>query len=151
MPAQAPYGLFYPLLLAPGWLVGFDEPGMLLWARGVNALAGALLGTPLNLSESATYALLGGYVQFTVDSRTAQLVGALRARLDELLAAKLADARLDVGPGGREIVHAIDELLRSESARADARRDYERQELERRTAERRQRREGRYQRQEQRY
>lgn len=43
MPAQAPYGLFYPLLLAPGWLVGFDEPGMLLWARGVNALAGALL------------------------------------------------------------------------------------------------------------
>ena len=114
-------------------------------------LGGAMDARIDERSGDTTYALLGGYVQFTVDSRTAQLVGALRARLDELLAAKLADARLDVGPGGREIVHAIDELLRSESARADARRDYERQELERRTAERRQRREGRYQRQEQRY
>lgn len=43
MPAQAPYGSLYPVLLAPGWLFGFAEPDMLLWARGVNALVGALL------------------------------------------------------------------------------------------------------------
>jgi hypothetical protein len=43
MPAQAPYGPLYPALLAPGWLLGLDESGMLVWARGVNALAGALL------------------------------------------------------------------------------------------------------------
>ena len=43
MAAQAPYGPLYPLLLAPGWLIGLDEPAMLVWARSVNALAGALL------------------------------------------------------------------------------------------------------------
>ena len=43
MDAQAPYGPLYPALIAPGWLVGLDEGGMLAWARGVNALAGALL------------------------------------------------------------------------------------------------------------
>ena len=43
MAAQAPYGPLYPLLLAPGWLLGLDEPSMLVWARGINALAGALL------------------------------------------------------------------------------------------------------------
>ena len=43
MAAQAPYGPLYPLLLAPGWLLGLDEPSMMVWARGVNALAGALL------------------------------------------------------------------------------------------------------------
>ncbi len=47
MPAQAPYGPLYPLLLAPGWVIGLDEPAMLTWARGVNALAGALLVTVL--------------------------------------------------------------------------------------------------------
>lgn len=43
MAAQAPYGPLYPLLLAPGWLIGLDESAMLTWARAVNALAGALL------------------------------------------------------------------------------------------------------------
>ena len=43
MPAQAPYGPLYPLLLAPGWVLGFDESGMVTWARAINALAGALL------------------------------------------------------------------------------------------------------------
>ncbi|MEM9520229.1 MAG: hypothetical protein AAGA37_12975 [Actinomycetota bacterium] len=43
MPAQAPYGPLYPALLAPGWLLGFDEGAMLTWARTINALAGAAL------------------------------------------------------------------------------------------------------------
>lgn len=43
MAAQAPYGPLYPALLAPGWLIGLDESAMLVWARGVNALAGASL------------------------------------------------------------------------------------------------------------
>jgi len=43
MPPQAPYGLLYPLTLVPGWLFGLDDNGMLLWARTVNALCGALM------------------------------------------------------------------------------------------------------------
>lgn len=43
MPAQPPYGFLYPALLAPGWLLGFDEGGMLAYARAVNAALGALL------------------------------------------------------------------------------------------------------------
>ena len=41
MPAQSPYGPLYPLLLAPGWLLGFEGDGMIAFARLVNALAGA--------------------------------------------------------------------------------------------------------------
>ncbi len=43
MPPQAPYGLLYPTTLVPGWLLGLDGSGMLLWARTVNALCGALM------------------------------------------------------------------------------------------------------------
>jgi hypothetical protein len=43
MPPQAPYGLLYPATLVPGWLLGLDDGGMLLWARSVNALCGALM------------------------------------------------------------------------------------------------------------
>ena len=43
MPPQAPYGVLYPALLAPGWLVGLSESSMLVFARVVNALAGAAL------------------------------------------------------------------------------------------------------------
>ena len=43
MPPQAPYGLLYPATLVPGWLLGFDDGAMLLWARTVNALCGALM------------------------------------------------------------------------------------------------------------
>ena len=39
--AQPPYGFLYPVLLAPGWLLGFAEPAMLTWARVVNAGLGA--------------------------------------------------------------------------------------------------------------
>ena len=41
MPAQSPYGPLYPLLLAPGWLLGLEGDGMIAFARLVNALAGA--------------------------------------------------------------------------------------------------------------
>ena len=43
MPPQPPYGFLYPVLLAPGWLFGLDEGGMLTYARVVNAAVGALL------------------------------------------------------------------------------------------------------------
>jgi hypothetical protein len=43
LPAQPPYGVLYPLLLAPGWLVGLDEPQMVVFAQVVNAVLGALL------------------------------------------------------------------------------------------------------------
>ena len=43
MPPQAPYGLLYPATLVPGWLLGLNDGGMLLWARTVNALCGALM------------------------------------------------------------------------------------------------------------
>ena len=43
MPPQAPYGVLYPTTLVPGWLLGLDDSGMLLWARMVNALCGALM------------------------------------------------------------------------------------------------------------
>lgn len=43
LPPQPPYGFLYPILLAPGWLMGFDEGQMLTYARVVNAAAGALL------------------------------------------------------------------------------------------------------------
>ena len=43
MAAQPPYGFLYPVLLAPGWLLGFDEGGMLTYARAVNAALGAML------------------------------------------------------------------------------------------------------------
>jgi len=41
--AQPPYGVLYPALLAPGWLVGFDESQMIVFAQVVNALLGAAL------------------------------------------------------------------------------------------------------------
>ena len=41
MPAQSPYGVLYPVLLAPGWLLGFAGDGMITYARVVNALAGS--------------------------------------------------------------------------------------------------------------
>ena len=40
---QPPYGVLYPVLLAPGWALGFDESSMLIWARIVNGLLGAAL------------------------------------------------------------------------------------------------------------
>lgn len=40
---QPPYGVLYPVLLAPGWALGLDEPSMLVWARILNALLGAAL------------------------------------------------------------------------------------------------------------
>ena len=43
MAAQAPYGVVYPLLLVPGWLIGLDSSAMVVWARLVNAAAGAAL------------------------------------------------------------------------------------------------------------
>lgn len=42
MPPQSPYGVLYPLLLAPGWLVGLEGDGMIGYARTLNAAAGAL-------------------------------------------------------------------------------------------------------------
>lgn len=41
MPAQSPYGVLYPALLAPGWLLGLEGDAMITYARVVNALAGA--------------------------------------------------------------------------------------------------------------
>jgi hypothetical protein len=41
--AQPPYGVLYPVLLAPGWLVGLDESQMIVFAQIVNALLGAAL------------------------------------------------------------------------------------------------------------
>lgn len=41
--AQPPYGILYPSLMAPGWAIGLGEDAMLTYARGVNALTGALL------------------------------------------------------------------------------------------------------------
>jgi len=52
MPPQPPYGLLYPLLLVPGWLAGFGQDAMLLWARLINAACGAA-------TVAVLYALLG--------------------------------------------------------------------------------------------
>ncbi|MDW3218076.1 MAG: hypothetical protein R8F63_05635 [Acidimicrobiales bacterium] len=41
--AQPPYGILYPLLLAPGWFVGLDESQMVVYAQVGNAILGALL------------------------------------------------------------------------------------------------------------
>ena len=41
--AQPPYGVGYPALLAPGWLVGLDESQMIVFAQVVNALLGAAM------------------------------------------------------------------------------------------------------------
>lgn len=41
MAAQPPYGSLYPVLLAPGWLLGLTGDGMITYARVVNALLGA--------------------------------------------------------------------------------------------------------------
>ncbi len=38
--AQPPYGIAYPLAVAPAWLVGAGPAGVLGWARAVSALAG---------------------------------------------------------------------------------------------------------------
>ena len=43
LPAQPPYGVLYPVLLAPGWVLGLDEEAMLTFARLVNAALGAAL------------------------------------------------------------------------------------------------------------
>ena len=43
MAAQPPYGVLYPALLAPGWVAGLDGHGMIVYARVVNAVAGALM------------------------------------------------------------------------------------------------------------
>ncbi len=40
---QPPYGVLYPVLLAPGWALGLNETSMLVWARVVNGLLGAAL------------------------------------------------------------------------------------------------------------
>lgn len=40
---QPPYGVLYPVLLAPGWALGLSESSMLIWARVVNGLLGAAL------------------------------------------------------------------------------------------------------------
>lgn len=40
---QPPYGVLYPVMLAPGWALGLDEASMLVWARVVNGLLGAAL------------------------------------------------------------------------------------------------------------
>lgn len=41
--AQPPYGVLYPTLLAPGWLVGLGESQMVIYAQTLNAILGALL------------------------------------------------------------------------------------------------------------
>ncbi len=41
--AQPPYGILYPVVLAPGWLLGLDEAGVLVWARVMNGILGAAL------------------------------------------------------------------------------------------------------------
>lgn len=41
--AQPPYGVLYPTLLAPGWLVGLSESQMVVYAQTLNAMLGALL------------------------------------------------------------------------------------------------------------
>ncbi|MEQ8842525.1 MAG: hypothetical protein RIB98_16200 [Acidimicrobiales bacterium] len=41
--AQPPYGVLYPTLLAPGWLMGLDESQMIVFAQLVNAVLGAAL------------------------------------------------------------------------------------------------------------
>lgn len=41
--SQPPYGVLYPVVLAPAWFFGLDEGGVLLWARVLNALFGAAL------------------------------------------------------------------------------------------------------------
>ena len=41
--AQPPYGILYPVLLAPGWAIGLDESQMMVWARLLNAGLGAAL------------------------------------------------------------------------------------------------------------
>lgn len=43
LPPQPPYGVLYPSLLSPGWLVGLDEPQMIVFAQVINALLGAAL------------------------------------------------------------------------------------------------------------
>lgn len=43
LPAQPPYGLLYPLFLAPGALLGLDETMMHSWGRIVNAALGAAI------------------------------------------------------------------------------------------------------------
>jgi len=43
MPAQPPYGVLYPALLAPGWLAGLEGGAMLTYARVVNAVCGAAI------------------------------------------------------------------------------------------------------------
>lgn len=40
---QPPYGVLYPLVLAPGWALGLNESAMLVWARLLNGLFGAAL------------------------------------------------------------------------------------------------------------
>ncbi|MEM7143202.1 MAG: hypothetical protein AAF548_19425 [Actinomycetota bacterium] len=41
--AQPPYGVLYPVLLAPGWLFGLGESQMVVYAQVLNAVLGALL------------------------------------------------------------------------------------------------------------
>ena len=41
--SQPPYGVLYPVVLAPGWIVGLDESAMLAYARVVNSVFGAAL------------------------------------------------------------------------------------------------------------
>jgi len=40
---QPPYSFLYPVLLAPGWLLGLGRPSMIVWARVVNATLASLL------------------------------------------------------------------------------------------------------------
>jgi len=40
---QPPYSFLYPVLLAPGWLIGLGQSSMLVWARVVNATLASLL------------------------------------------------------------------------------------------------------------
>ncbi|RMH73346.1 MAG: hypothetical protein D6683_13375 [Actinomyces sp.] len=41
LPPQPPYGLLYPLLVAPAWAMGLSGGGVLVWARLVSVAAGS--------------------------------------------------------------------------------------------------------------
>ena len=118
----------------------------------VSDLTLLLLGGNVEVSEGdviteqgpeTSFSMLDKYVNFTCDARSAHLVSAVRAKLDELLAAKVADARLDIGSSGHALVGAISELLRAESARANREATGAREALELRRAQKYARREER--------
>ncbi|MDG2029212.1 MAG: hypothetical protein P8J50_19115 [Acidimicrobiales bacterium] len=97
--AQPPYGVLYPVLLAPGWLVGLDESQMVVYAQVLNAVLGALLLPVLYLlvrrSTTATEgsAILAALIGASLP--TALLTGTI-AWTERLLPLLLAMALLGV-------------------------------------------------------